>query len=152
MPVAMLLVAVATVIGQLVASRWGADPVVLLYIPPVLLVAVYWGLWPSLAASVAATLAYNFYFTVPFHTFRIQSPVDIATVVILFIVALVTSRLAGAVTRTCTIGGKPCCAQCDNCRLRPSPAFLHQRAEHRRRCGAGIGTAVWMQRDIVGGR
>ncbi|MBK8375502.1 MAG: DUF4118 domain-containing protein [Sphingomonadales bacterium] len=93
--VAMLLVAVATVIGQLVASRWGADPVVLLYIPPVLLVAVYWGLWPSLAAAVAATLAYNFYFTVPFHTFRIQSPVDIATVVILFIVALVTSRLAG---------------------------------------------------------
>lgn len=93
--VAMLLVAAATIIGQLVASRWGADPVVLLYIPPVLLVATYWGLWPSLVGAVVATLAYNFYFTVPIHTFRIQSPVDVATVVILFIVALVTSRLAG---------------------------------------------------------
>jgi two-component system, OmpR family, sensor histidine kinase KdpD len=93
--VAMLLVAAATIVGQIVASRWGTDPVVLLYIPPVLLVATYWGLWPSLAAAVAATLAYNFYFTVPIHTFQIQSPVDVATVIILFIVALVTSRLAG---------------------------------------------------------
>lgn len=93
--VAMLLVAVATIIGQLVAIRWGTAPVVLLYIPPVLFVASYWGLWPSLAGAVAATLAYNFYFTVPLHTLRIQSPVDVATVVILFIVALVTSRLAG---------------------------------------------------------
>jgi two-component system, OmpR family, sensor histidine kinase KdpD len=93
--VALLLVAAATIVGQLVANRWGTAPVVLLYIPPVLLVASYWGLWPSLGGAVAATLTYNFYFTVPIHTFRIQSPVDVATVVILFIVALVTSRLAG---------------------------------------------------------
>lgn len=93
--VAMLLVAAATVIGQAVAGQWGTDPVVLLYIPPVLMVAVYWGLWPSLLGAVAATLAYNFYFTVPIHTFRIQSPADVATVAILLVVALVTSRLAG---------------------------------------------------------
>lgn len=93
--VAMLLVAAATIVGQLVAIRWGTAPVVLLYIPPVLMVASNWGLWPSLVGAIAATLAYNFYFTVPVHTLRIQSPVDVATVVILFIVALVTSRLAG---------------------------------------------------------
>lgn len=93
--VSLLLVAAATIMGQLVALRWGTAPVVLLYIPPVLLVASYWGLWPSLVGAIVATLSYNFYFTVPVHTLRIQSPVDVATVVILFIVALVTSRLAG---------------------------------------------------------
>lgn len=114
--VALLLVAVSTIVGQIVADRWGTAPVVLLFIPPVLLVASFWGLWPSLLGAVAATLAYNFYFTVPVHTFRIQSPVDVATVVILFIVALVTSRLAGQLreqaqlaashaTRNATIAG-----------------------------------------------
>lgn len=92
---ALLLVAVSTLTGLLIAPRFGTGSVVLLYIPAVLASAIYGGLWPSLSASVMSTLAFNFYFTAPFHTLLIHSPADLVTAVVLFLVAVVTSQLAG---------------------------------------------------------
>jgi K+-sensing histidine kinase KdpD len=86
-------VAAATVVGLLIVERWGTEPVVLLYIPAVLAAAVYAGLWPALSAAVASTLAYNYYFTAPYRTFVIHSPADVVTVIVLFLVAVVTSQL-----------------------------------------------------------
>ncbi|OYW45871.1 MAG: hypothetical protein B7Z33_08685 [Sphingomonadales bacterium 12-68-11] len=94
---ALLLVAVATGIGLLIAPRWGTAAVVLLYLPPVLALAVYAGLWPALVAAVISTLAYNYYFTAPLRTFLISSPADAVTVTVLFLVAVVASRLASSV-------------------------------------------------------
>ena len=51
---------------------------------------------PSLA-GLAAALAYNFFFTAPIHTFRMDRATDVVTVVVLLIVALVTSKLAAAI-------------------------------------------------------
>lgn len=93
---ALLMVAAATIVGLLIAPRWGTAPVVLLYLPPVLAAGVYCGLWPALAGAIASTLAYNFYFTAPYRTFVIHSPTDAVTVAILFLVAIVTSHLAGS--------------------------------------------------------
>lgn len=92
---ALAATALATLAGQLLAQRWGNAPVVLLYIPAVLAAAVLGGLWPALAAALLATLAFNYYFTAPLHTFAIYSPGDIVTVAALFSVAVVTSQLAG---------------------------------------------------------
>lgn len=92
----LLLIAGATLAGLLIASRWGTEPVALLYILPVLVAAVTCGLWPALLAAVVSTLTYNFYFTVPYRTFLIHSPADIVTVTVLFLVAVVTSRLAAS--------------------------------------------------------
>lgn len=89
------MVAAATVIGLQIAARWGGEPVVLLFIPPVLMAAIYCGLWPALLAAIASTLAYNFFFTAPYHTFLIDRPADLVTVVVLLLVVLVTSRLVG---------------------------------------------------------
>lgn len=94
---ALLLVAVSTVVGLLVASHWGNSPVVMLYLLPVLAAAIYVGLRHGLLAAVASTLAYNFYFTAPVHTFAIHSAADIVTVVVLFLVAVVSSQLAASV-------------------------------------------------------
>ena len=93
---ALLMVTAATLIGLQIAPQWGTAPVVLLYLPPVLAAAIYLGLSPALVGAVASTLAYNFYFTAPYRTFLIHSPADAVTVVILFLVALVTSHLAGS--------------------------------------------------------
>jgi K+-sensing histidine kinase KdpD len=90
------MVAASTVLGLLIAPRWGNAPVVLLYLPAVLGAAILYGLWPALTAAVAATLAYNYFFTAPYRTFLIHSPADMVTVVMLFLVALVTSHLAGS--------------------------------------------------------
>ena len=91
---ALLAVAASTIVGLLIAQRWGNEPVVLLYIPAVLITAVNAGLWPALAAAVASALAYNYYFTAPYRTLLIDSPTDVVTVLILFVVAVVTSQLA----------------------------------------------------------
>lgn len=94
---ALLLVALSTVIGLAVAARWGSSPVVMLYLPPVLAAAIFAGLRPGLFAAAASTLAYNFYFTEPVHTFAIDRPADIVTVIVLFLVAVVSSQLAASV-------------------------------------------------------
>ena len=90
----LVLVAASTLVGMLVEPRWGTSPVDLLYLPAVLTAAGFYGLGPGLTAAVASALAFNFYFTHPFHTFRISRPEDVATVAMLFLVAMVTSQLA----------------------------------------------------------
>jgi K+-sensing histidine kinase KdpD/DNA-binding winged helix-turn-helix (wHTH) protein len=95
--VAAAMVAAVTGIGLATAARWGNAPVVLLFIAPVLVTAVYAGLWPALLAAVAATLAFDYFFTEPFYTLTIESPADMVTVLILLLVAVVTSQLAGSV-------------------------------------------------------
>ena len=72
----------------------------------VLAAAVLYGLWPAMAAAVASTLAYDFFFTEPYHTLVIYSPADAVTVAVLFSVALVTSRLAGSTVVACEKTGR----------------------------------------------
>ena len=96
---AALMVAAATLVGLAIAPRWGNSAVDLLYLPAVLAAAVLAGLGPALFAALAAALAYNFFFTAPHLTFRIENPNDIVTVVVLFGVAVVTSQLAASVRR-----------------------------------------------------
>jgi two-component system sensor histidine kinase KdpD len=90
----LAMVGVSTLLGLFVAPRWGTSPVDLLYLPTVLAAAALYGLRPGLLAAIASALAYNFFFTAPVHTFRIDRPADLVTVFILFLVALVTSQLA----------------------------------------------------------
>lgn len=92
----LLLTLLATLAGLLIAPGWGSAAVVLLYLPPVLVTARYAGLWPSLLLALVATLAFNFFFTQPYHTLRIASPGDLVTVAALFLVAVVTSQLTSA--------------------------------------------------------
>ncbi len=94
---ALLLVAVSTLVGLLIAPRWGSGPVDLLYLPAVLGVAILAGFGPAILAAVASALAYNFFFTAPYRTLIIHSPADVVTVIVLFLVALVASHLAAAI-------------------------------------------------------
>jgi len=100
---ALLMVAASTLAGLAMAPRWGSSSVDLLYLPAVLIAAVSAGLGPALLAALASALAYNFFFTAPHMTFRIDNPSDIVTVVVLFAVAVVTSQLAASVRRQARI-------------------------------------------------
>src|SRR5690348_9802770 len=94
---AIAMVAISTLAGLRIAPRWGTAPVDMIYLPAVLAAAALWGLGPALIAGLAAALAYNFFFTVPVHTFRMDRVADVVTVVVLLIVALVTSQLAARI-------------------------------------------------------
>ena len=99
----VLTVALSTIVGLAMAPKWGNSAVDLVYLPTVLGVAVLAGLGPAVAAAVLSTLAYNYFFTEPYHSLRVDRPSDIVTVVVLFVVALVTSQLAAGMRRQAQI-------------------------------------------------
>ena len=52
------------------------------------------GLWPSLFASVVASLCYNFFFLPPIYTFTISDPVNVAAFGFFTLVAIIVSHFA----------------------------------------------------------
>jgi len=97
------MVAASTLVGLWIAPRWGTAPVDMVYLPAVLGSAALWGLGPGMIAGVTSALAYNFFFTAPIHTLRIDRVADIVTVSVLLIVALVTGRLAAGIRKQARI-------------------------------------------------
>lgn len=87
------LVALAT---SLLHSHLGLASAALLFLLPVLLASVHGGMGPALVAAVAGALSFNFFLLPPRFTFRIDSFDHVISVVVLLVVALVTSRLATA--------------------------------------------------------
>lgn len=100
---AALLVFAATLVGLAIAPRWGNSAVDLLYLPIVLAAALLASRGAALFAAFASTLAYNYFFTAPRLTFRVDSPNDLVTVIVLFGAALVTSQLTASVRRQARI-------------------------------------------------
>jgi len=93
---ALSLIAVAGAVGAgLVLWRLiGANNIGLVFLTAVVGIAVRFGLWPSLAASVVSSLCYNFFFTAPYYTFTIDEPANIVSVIFFTIVAIIVSNVA----------------------------------------------------------
>lgn len=94
--IATALAVAASLAGALAIDRWLADVPneSMLFLIPVLFAAIYYGLGPSLFASVLGVLVYNFFFLSPLYTFTIADPANVLAVVMLFVVAVITSNLA----------------------------------------------------------
>jgi len=98
------LVAVAVALGgaELVDHWIGVENVDLVFLTAVVGVAVRFGLWPSLLASFASALCYNFFFLPPIYTFTINDPHNIAAFALFTLVAIIVSGVA-ARSRTQTM-------------------------------------------------
>ena len=92
--VALLAVAVALGIGELIQPLFGIENVDLVFLTVVVGVAVRYGLWPSLFATIVSSLCYNFFFIPPIYTFTITDPTNVAAFVFFTIVAVVVSHFA----------------------------------------------------------
>jgi two-component system sensor histidine kinase KdpD len=66
----------------------------LLFLTGVLIVAARTGLGPSLFASVLSFLAFNYFFTTPQHTFKVENQGDVATLLFFLLIAAITGNLA----------------------------------------------------------
>lgn len=95
--VACASVGAATLIGLLVQPHVGLETIDLVYLVGVVGIAVSFGIGPSMLASLAGSLAYNFFFIPPIHTLDIAAPTNIAAFVVFLAVALVVSQLAARV-------------------------------------------------------
>src|SRR5688572_1661758 len=65
--------------------------VALLYLIPVVAVAVVGGLRPALAAAIAADLLVNYFFAPPYHTLRVESGDHLILLVVYVLVAVAVS-------------------------------------------------------------
>ena len=95
---ALLFVAVGLGAAELIQPLFGIENVDLVFLTAVVGVAVRYGLWPSLLASVAASLCYNFFFLPPVYTFTITDPTNVAAFFFFMLIAHpgVQRRGAGA--------------------------------------------------------
>jgi two-component system, OmpR family, sensor histidine kinase KdpD len=91
---AVLGVAAALGIGELIQPLLGIENVDLVFLTVVVGIAVRYGLWPSLFATVVSSLCYNFFFLPPIYTFTITDPTNIGAFVFFTIVAVVVSHFA----------------------------------------------------------
>jgi two-component system, OmpR family, sensor histidine kinase KdpD len=95
-PYIFALLAVGTAVGvsELLWPWIGVQNTDLVFLTAVVAIAVRFGLWPSLLASVVSALCYNFFFTEPYYTFSIADPRNVIAVVFFTIVAIIVSNVA----------------------------------------------------------
>jgi len=91
------LVALVTLIGNLIFAASSITNIGLLFLLPVMVAATRYGLRTGIVTGLVSSLAYNFFFIPPTHTFTIQDPQNIITVLVLLGVAVATSQLAARV-------------------------------------------------------
>ena len=87
-------IAVITVSGKALERTFDLVNIVLLYLLPVLIAAVRWGLWPSLAASLLGILSFDFFFVPPVMSFTVHDVHYLLSFAIFLLVAFVTGTLA----------------------------------------------------------
>ncbi len=104
--IALLMVAITTVIDHFVEPFVGAGGLDLIYLLPVILTAQRFGLRPGLFASVIAGLAYNFFYLPPLHTFTIADPQSLLTMLVLIAIAALVSNLAGRLKIRATLSAR----------------------------------------------
>ena len=98
-PYALALAAVAISLGiaEEVEPWFGIENVDLVFMTGIVAVAARFGLWPSLLASVVASLCYNFFFLPPLYTFTIADPTNILAFFFFTVMAMIVSNVAARV-------------------------------------------------------
>jgi two-component system sensor histidine kinase KdpD len=90
-------VGISLAAGELIAPWFGIENVDLVFLTGIVGVAARFGLWPSLFASVAASLCYNFFFLPPLYTFTIADPNNVLAFGFFIIMAGIVSNVAARV-------------------------------------------------------
>jgi two-component system sensor histidine kinase KdpD len=94
---ALAIVAVALGGAKLIQPIFGIENVDLVFLTAVVSVAVRYGLLPSLTASIAGSLCYNFFFLPPVYTFTITDPTNVAAFFFFMLIAILVSNVAARV-------------------------------------------------------
>ena len=93
------MTAFATVIAVGLESKVTIPNLSLLYVIPVVVAAVAFGLGPSLCSAVLGALAYNFFFTEPRYSLMVDDPANVWAIGLLFVVGCIASGVASIARR-----------------------------------------------------
>ncbi|MEO6780171.1 MAG: DUF4118 domain-containing protein, partial [Bradyrhizobium sp.] len=94
---ALAIMTLGLVAAELIQPIFGIENVDLVFLTAVVGVAVRFGLWPSLLASVTGSLCYNFFFLPPVYTFTITDPTNVAAFFFFMLIAILVSNVAARV-------------------------------------------------------
>jgi K+-sensing histidine kinase KdpD len=97
---AMTAVATAVAIG--IDSQVTIPNLSLLFVMPVIIAAVSFGLGPSVLSTILGALAYNFFLTEPRYSLVVDDPANIWAIGLLFVVGLIVSTVAFTSRRRAT--------------------------------------------------
>lgn len=99
---AILVTALFTLIFLPFRSEGGQDHTVLslLYLLPVVLTSVLWGLGPGALVAVAAFLALNFFFIPPYYTLIVHRAQDWLVLIVFLVVSITIGQLVGRVSKS----------------------------------------------------
>jgi two-component system, OmpR family, sensor histidine kinase KdpD len=93
------LVGISTAIGYMVHSFIDPVNISMLYLLTVVISAAYFGLGPSILASLAGVLAFDFFFVPPYHSFAVSSMQYLFTFVVLLGIGIVISYLTARIRK-----------------------------------------------------
>jgi two-component system sensor histidine kinase KdpD len=99
-------IAAAVGVGAVLWPWTGAENIGLVFLTAIVVIAVRFGLWASLLASIASALCYNFFFTEPYYTFTISDPRHVAVVFFTIVAVLVSNVAARARTQAVAAMGR----------------------------------------------
>ena len=100
--VSFAMTAIATVVAVGIDSGMTVPNVSLVFVVPVIVAGVAFGLGPSLCSAVLGALAYNFFLTEPRYTLAVDDPANIWAICLLFLVGLIVSGIAYTSRRRAT--------------------------------------------------
>ncbi|MCV9967665.1 DUF4118 domain-containing protein [Pararhizobium sp. BT-229] len=98
----LAMTAAATVVAIGVDSGVAVPNVSLVFVVPVIIAGVAFGLGPSLSSAVLGALAYNFFLTEPRYSLAVDDPANIWAIGLLFLVGLIVSSIAFTSRRRAT--------------------------------------------------
>lgn len=90
----LLMVGAATLLAFAVDKLIAAPNLTLIFVLPVIIAGTAFGWGPSLVAVAAGVLAFDFFFTQPYFSFRISSPSDIWAAGLLLVIAAIVTTVA----------------------------------------------------------
>src|SRR5512146_1677408 len=96
---AVVMTALATVIAVGLDSKVTIPNLSLVFVIPVVVAAVAFGLGPSLFSAVLGALSYNFFFTEPRYTLMVDDPANVWAIGLLFVVGCIASGVASIARR-----------------------------------------------------
>jgi two-component system sensor histidine kinase KdpD len=91
----VLIIAAVTVLLKIVESALEIQIIALIYLLPILICTVFWGLTSGILAGLLAFLTFNYFFIQPYYTLMVHQTQDLITLIIFLIVAVVLSQFVG---------------------------------------------------------
>ncbi|UTP41717.1 DUF4118 domain-containing protein (plasmid) [Phenylobacterium sp. LH3H17] len=88
------LVALTTLVAFVVEQIIPSPTLALIFVLPVLTAALSFGWGPAVVTALASVASFDFFFTVPKFSMRVDSPADVSAIALLLIVAAIASAVA----------------------------------------------------------